>query len=312
MHGHATKLSVYRKSSDYEVVGIAEPDSQSKASAQKHPAFVDLQWLSIDQLLNIPDLDVVLVETQVKDSLDIALRCVQAGKHIHLDKPAGESLEQFERILRIAQDKQLVVQLGYMYRYNPAWLMLKELHSKGWLGEIFEVHAVMSKVISEPDRLELSRYSGGTMFELGCHLIDLVVDLLGPPGKVTGFGLHSGSQRDSLRDNMLAVLEYPKATASIKSSAIEVEGFARRHLCVCGTEGTVHIQPLDSPKVQLAFSKPRDKYTREYQEVTFPIPFERYVADAADMAAILRGEKSNRFSYAHDLTVQKTILEACK
>ncbi|MFM8573978.1 MAG: Gfo/Idh/MocA family protein, partial [Pirellula sp.] len=130
MHGHATKLSVYRKSSDYEVVGIAEPDSQSKASAQKHPAFVDLQWLSIDQLLNIPDLDVVLVETQVKDSLDIALRCVQAGKHIHLDKPAGESLEQFERILRIAQDKQLVVQMGYMYRYNPAWLMLKELHSK--------------------------------------------------------------------------------------------------------------------------------------------------------------------------------------
>ena len=37
--------------------------------------------------------------------------------------------------------------MGYMYRYNPAVVLLREFLKKGWLGEVFEVHAVMSKVV---------------------------------------------------------------------------------------------------------------------------------------------------------------------
>lgn len=309
-HGHASKITVYRNSIDYEVVGIAEPDEKLRDSAKNHAAYRGLNWMSVQELLNIKDLDVVLIETQVRDSLEYALMCVQAGKHIHLDKPAGESLELFERILKSADRQKLIVQMGYMYRYNPAWLLLKDFHRRGWLGDIFEVHAVMSKVIGDQDRIELAQYAGGTMFELGCHLIDLVVDLLGEPVGTHSFHRHSGAQPDMLRDNMLSVLEYPRATVSIKSSALEVEGFARRHLCVCGTRGTVHIQPLDKPKVQVAFSHPRGNYSQDYQEILFPKPFERYVADAADMAQVLRGEKENSFSFAHDLAVQRTILRA--
>ena len=90
-----------------------------------------------------------------------------------------------------------------------------------------------------------------------------------------------------------------------------IEGSARRHLTVCGTEGTVHIQPIDNPKIQLALSQPRDNYKREYQEISFP-SFQRYVADAADMAKILRGEKACDFSPEHDLRVQRTLLKACE
>ncbi len=109
---------------------------------------------------------------------------------------------------------------------------------------------------------------------------------------------------------MLAVFEYRKATATVKSSALEVEGFDRRHFVVCGTEGTFHIQPLDDPRASVALSKKRGDYQRGYQDVAFP-KFTRYVADAADMAQVIRGEKPSDFSYQHDLAVQTALLEAC-
>ncbi len=86
------------------------------------------------------------------------------------------------------------------------------------------------------------------MFELGCHIIDLTVGVLGAPQQVTAYPRHSLDADDTLLDNMLAVFEYPQATATVKSSALEVEGFDRRHFVVCGTEGTFHIQPLDDPR----------------------------------------------------------------
>ncbi|HEV3339664.1 MAG TPA: Gfo/Idh/MocA family oxidoreductase [Pirellulales bacterium] len=308
-HAHANKLSAYRQSADYEVVGVVEADEELRRRAATQPAFQGLAWMTQEQLLNVEGLQAVLVETRVRDLLATAEACLAAGKHVHLDKPAGESLPQYRRILQAAAKQKLLVQMGYMYRYSPAVVLLRDVRARGWLGEQFEVAAVMSKVVSPAERRKLAEYPGGTMFELGCHVIDLVVGLLGKPQRVTPFLRHAAEADDGLVDNMLAVLEYQKATATVRSTALEVEGFARRHLTVCGTEGTFHIQPLDDPAARVAFAAPHGEYRAGYQDIRFA-KFERYVADAADMAAILRGEKESRFSYEHDLAVQETVLRA--
>ena len=308
-HAHASKLSVYRASPDYEVVGIVEPDPVLRQRAEKQAVYQGLPWMTQEQLLQTPGLQAVLVETRVRDLLAAAKACVDAGKHVHLDKPAGESLATYRHILKQAEEKRLMVQMGYMFRYNPAIVLLRKFLADGWLGEVFEVHAVMSKVVGSGQRRELAEYPGGIMFELGCHILDLVIGILGKPDTVTSYARHSGKFDDGLVDNMLAVLTYPKATATVKSSAIEVEGGDRRHLVVCGTEGTFHIQPLDNPSARVALSGPRGGYKQGYQTITFP-KYERYIDDAADMAKVIRGEKANEFSYEHDLTVQSTLLKA--
>ena len=310
-HAHASKLSVYRQSKDYEVVGIVEPDVALRKRAESQAAFRDLPWMTREQLLNQPGLQAVLVETHVRDSLDAAEACVAAGKHIHLDKPAGQSLPQFQRILQEAARQQLMVQMGYMYRYNPAVVLLREYLREGWLGEPFEVHAVMSKVVGREDRQHLAFYPGGMMFELGCHLLDLVIKILGPPAEVTGFAQHAAEADDSLLDNMLAVLSYPRALATVKSSAMEVQGGDRRHLVVCGTEGTFHIQPLDNPSIRLTLAKPRGDFQAGTHAIALP-RYTRYIDDAADMAQVIRGEKQTDFPYQHDLAVQRTLLQACR
>ena len=310
-HGHATKLAGYRRSADYEVVGIVEPDEALRKRAESEPAFRDLKWMTREELLNVPGLQAVLVETRVRDLLDNAEACVAAGKHVSIDKPAGESLPQFRRILESATKQKLLVQMGYMYRYNPAVVMLRDFLKKGWLGEVFEVHAVMSKVVDPAQRKELAAYRGGIMFELGCHVIDLVVGILGRPKEIAGFSQHASKIDDKLADNMLAVLTYPKALASVKSSAMEYDGFARRHLAVCGTEGTFQIQPLDNPSARFTLSRMREMYQdRKPYDKKFS-DYARYVADAADMARIIRGEKPSDFPPEHDLAVQETLLKAC-
>src|SRR5688572_7772150 len=180
-HGHAAKLGVYRRSPDYEVVGVVEQDAALRRRAEGQAVYQGLPWMTGEQLLNVPGLQAVLVETRVRDLLDAAEACVAAGKHVHLDKPAGESLPQFKRILDAAAKQQLLVQMGYMYRYNPAVVLLREFLTKGWMGEVFEVHAVMSKVVGVDERKQLARFRGGMMFELGCHILDLVIGVLGKP-----------------------------------------------------------------------------------------------------------------------------------
>lgn len=309
-HAHASKLSAYRTSADYEVVGVVEPDEALRKQAENAAPYRDLKWLTREQLLATPGLQAVLVETRVRDLLDTAEACVTAGMHVHIDKPAGESLPQLKRIHDAAAKKKLLVQMGYMYRYNPAVVLLREFLKKGWLGEVFEVHAVMSKVVPAAERKRLAEYRGGIMFELGCHVLDLVIGVLGKPKDVAAFNRHSSALDDKLLDNMLAVLSYPRATAGVKSSAIEVEGGDRRHLVVCGTEGTFHIQPLDNPAARVSLSQARGEYKKGTQEVKFP-KYARYVDDAADMARVVRGEKPFGFSAEHDLAVQETLLRAC-
>src|SRR5438046_6003927 len=80
-HAHATKLAVYRRSPDYEVVGVAEPDEALRKRAESQPAFRDVKWMTRAELLNTPGLQAVLVETRVRDLLDTAAACVAAGKH---------------------------------------------------------------------------------------------------------------------------------------------------------------------------------------------------------------------------------------
>ena len=126
----------------------------------------------------------------------------------------------------------------------------------------------MSKVVNAESRRRLSKYRGGIMFELGCHIMDLTVGVLGKPDAVSSFRQHASKVDDKLVDNMLAVLVYPRAIASVKSSAMEVEGFARRHFVLCGSEGTFHIEPLDNPSARVALSKSRAKYRRGYPNTT--------------------------------------------
>ena len=310
-HAHAAgKMDTLRHSDDFELVGVVEPDPQRRAAAEKTQTYAGLPWVNEGHLLNTPDLQAVAVETDVKDLVPTAARCIAAGKHVHLDKPAGESLAAFKRLLDDATRRKLTVQMGYMLRYNPAFQLCFQLVRDGSLGDVFSIDATMSKVIGAAERKPLLPYRGGGMFELGGHIIDPVINILGRPTKVTACNRHCSPLDDGLADNQLAVLEYPKATVTVRVALVEIDGGARRQFVVCGTKGTFDIRPIEPPQARLALDAPRAGYKKGYQDVTFTRGGGRYDGDFADLAKVIRGEKAFGFSTGHDLAVEETLLLA--
>ena len=311
-HAHAAgKMETMRKSDEYEVVGVVEPDAERRAAAEKSKTYEGVPWMTEEQLLNLPGLQAVAVETTVKDLVPTGTRCIAAGKHIHLDKPGGESLPAFKALLDDATRRKLTVQMGYMFRYNPAFLLCFQLLREGALGEVFSIDTAMSKLIGPSERQGLLPYRGGSMFELGCHVIDAVVTVLGRPDKVTPHRRSVSALGDGWSDNDLAVLDYPRATVTVRSAMVEVDGGNRRNFIVCGTKGTLAIQPLEPAAARLTLDAPHGEYKRGYQDVNFPKSGGRYDRDFADFAKVIRGEKAFDFTPEHDLAVQETLLLAC-
>jgi len=273
-HEHASaKMETFRKLSDqYEVVGIAESNPELRKKRESTPAYRGLTWMTEAQLLNTKGLQVVAVEVNSGDDrlIPITANCIDAGMHVHLDKPGGQSLSAFKKVLDEAGRRKLAVQLGYMYRNNPAVQFCQRAVREGWLGQVFEVHCVMNRMHSVSYRKYLSQFRGGTMFIFACHLIDLVVSLLGKPDRIVSFERQT---RDDVKmcDNGLIVFEYPRTTVTIRTASLEVEGYQRRQLVVCGDQGTIDIQPLETfycrppqpQKLRLALSQARDSTRRD-------------------------------------------------
>ncbi len=311
-HGHASgKFETLTKLSEhFEVVGVVEEDAAQRDRVQKTAPFQSCTWLTVDQLLSQPGLQLVLIETEIDQLLNMAEKCLRASLHVHLDKPAGASMEQFQRVAKVATETKRIIQLGYMFRSNPAFQFLFKAVKQGWLGEVFEIHGVISKKLASSDRADPTRYRGGSMFELGCHLIDAVVTILGKPQSITPFNTKTTPEVDQLNDNCLSVFRYPKATASIRSSMVEIDGGRRRQLVVCGTKGTIEILPLEPPQLTLTLEQAIGGFRKGTQNVELPKMTGRYDGDLLSLVSAIRGENEYPYSLQHDLTVQECVLKA--
>ena len=244
-HGEAKMKAVRKFPELFEVIGYAEENERWIEKRGENEGYAGLPRLSVEEI--IERSDAVLIECDVWDLDKYARMCIEAGKHIHMDKPASESPEDFGAMLALAKKKELVVQLGYMYRYNPAVQRCFEHIKNGDLGEIYSINAEMSTFHPQSYKKWLTNFGGGIMYILGSHLVDLIVYILGKPEKITTFMKHTGLDGVDFEDNNLAVLEYDKALARIFVSSVEVNGWGRRQLMVSGSKGTVDIRPLERP-----------------------------------------------------------------
>jgi predicted dehydrogenase len=298
-HAHAAgKMAALRSLSDiWEVVGVAAVKG-----------YEGVPLLTEAQLLGTPDLKAVAVETEMEKSCATALRCIQAGKHVHLDKPGALQHDEYKAMRLEAEKRGLTVQMGYMLRYNPAFELLFQAVREGWLGEITEIDAAMGKLGDAKQRGILGALAGGGMFELAGHVIDAAVMVLGKPQSVTAFS--TPTQDDGVKDNQLAVLQYAKATAVIRCNHTDPFGGPRRRFNVTGTEGTFEILPLESGKVNLSLTKARGSYKKGTQSFQLSVPKDRYAGEFTDLAQVVRGEKKLAWDATHDIAVHETVLRA--
>jgi predicted dehydrogenase len=253
---------------------------------------------------------IIVVESAVRDHARDALLALQAGKHVHVEKPPASSLREVQEMVSLAQGRHLVLQMGYMWRYHPGFLAVFEAAQKGWLGEIFLVRGAISNFLAPARRPQWGEFKGGSMFDLGSHLIDAAARLLGKPQKVTAFLHRHGQATDQLNDNNVAVLEYDKAQAVITNTALQRTETPQRSFEVLGSNGSALLSPIEPPELQFEFVKAAGPYHKGTQIVGLP-EYRRHAADFAALAAAVRGQSALSVTPEEELAVQETLLKAC-
>lgn len=307
----------------FEFVGLCEPNPKIYEERIANDEFYRaLPFMSVEELLAAKP-DAVLVEGYELDNVDVAIRCAEAGIHIHLDKPAGDDLDKFAKLLEIAKKNKVAVQMGYMYRYNHAVQYCLEKIKDGTLGEVYQVDAFMDTCHDPEKRMWMKDFPGGNMFFLGCHMVDFVYLMMGAPKKVIPFNRRTHIDGTDVVDHACAVLDYGNAVSTVRATSTQVNGFGRRQLVVCGTKGSIEIKPLeiktpgtDMLKTKLYLSTKEmvgeDIYNDHKVEIEIEPMIGRYNEMLLEFAEIVRGEKENPYDYDYEYEVHKLVLEACQ
>ncbi len=315
-HGHARgKLQAMLGNPDVEVAGVYEPDEERRSKLQENGGWSHNVYWFKDAAEMLADDSIVAIASEGNnaESLDQTEEIVNAGKHVWYDKPAGENWEQWQRVIATAQEKSLLVQMGYMLRYHSSFRQVTDWARSGFLGNVFSVRAHMSTNISKEARTRISQHIGGIFFDLGGHVLDQIVWMLGRPEKVTSFLRNDGGSVEPFKDNTLTVYEYEKGMAFITISALEPRPIARRFE-VYGTEGSaIIVEPFEpGHTIRLCLHDAKDGYSQGEQIVQIDGESRQrtYELELVAFLATIKGEQPPDRPMSHELLVQETLLRA--
>lgn len=316
LHDHAFGMTetVRRYPEIFDFVGYV-PEKCTESDGITNAYVYDGAPVMTEEELFNSGVDAVLVESFELDNIKIAQRCIDRGIHVHIDKPAGDDIAAFEKLLRDAKTKALTVQMSYMYRYNPSVKECYRRFKSGELGEIYEVDAIMNTHHDPQKRKWLNQFPGGIMFYLGCHMIDLIYMFQGTPKNIVTFNKSTGFDGVNSPDSTLAVFEYEKGASIARATSTEINGYGRRQLVVCASNATYRIEPLERRTRTFYTDNTFDEiYTDKKKELIFDdvaSDGRRYDEMLLEFAACVRGEITNPYTYEYELQLQKLILASC-
>jgi len=220
---------------------------------EKYPAARILT--TFEELIADPEINLVIICSPNLLHYPQAKAALQAGKHVVVEKPFTVNSAQAEELIEIAQQAGRHIFPFHNRRWDSDLLTIKHIIEQGYLGKIVEFESRFDRFTPEISRAAW-RYQqvegGGTLFDLGIHLIDQAVSLFGPPEGVFArlFNQRDGSVTD---DSFDLKLIYPDLNVSLKAGVFVKEPGPRFQ--VHGTHGSFIKYGLDAQEAQLRKGK---------------------------------------------------------
>ncbi len=143
---------------------------------------------SIEELVSLPGLDLVVITTSNDTHFDFAAKAMRAGKHVVVDKPFTNTLEEAEELMKISASTGKVLSVYQNRRYASDFITMKELLAQKVLGDVHEFNATYDRYRPEPIPgawREVNKPGSGVLYDLGPHLLDQAMNLFGHPLSIT-------------------------------------------------------------------------------------------------------------------------------
>jgi predicted dehydrogenase len=238
----------------------------------------------VDELLADPELEAVAIATHVPSHAPLALRALEAGKHVFVEKPLAQSVAEAEEVVAAAEGSGSVLMVGHLLEYHPGVEKLREIADSGDLGDIHYVYS---------NRLNLGklRADENALWSLGAHDVAVVLLLAGEePSEATAFG--QSYMRHGVEDVVFCHLRFPSGLlAHLHLSWLDPH--KERRFTVVGSQRMATFDDMELERKVTVYDKGFDEDFSSYGE---------YIARSGDIwSPRISNEEPLRIECAHFL-----------
>ena len=285
-----------------EVVACADLNPEAaKAKATENGCVAQ----TVDELLANPNVDLVINLTIPAVHAEVSLAALNAGKHVHCEKPLAVHLDDARKVLDLAAEKGLLVGCAPDTFLGAGLQTARKMVDDGWIGNVLSGTAFMMSRGPEswhPNPAFFYQVGGGPMFDIGPYYITALVHLLGPVKEVSGVTTRAFEERIATSKEQfgkllpVSVPTHSSGTLVFHSGAVvtatisfDVHRHGHSPIELYGTEGSLKVPDPNTFGGPLEVWTPTTGEWRN-QALSFPYSENSRSIGAADMAcAILSG-----------------------
>ena len=210
---------------------------------------------SLEELLNDREIELIIVNTPDQTHFEYAKQCLEAGKHVVVEKPLTLTVAEGEALIALARQHKRVLSVFQNRRWDGDFLTVRRIVSEQMLGRLidYEAHYDRYRNYIQANTWKEQAASGtGILFNLGAHMIDQALVLFGMPYAVTAHlkTMRTGGEVDDWYDIRL---HYPTLNVNLKASLLVREPGPRYMLH--GTAGSFLKWGLDPQEEALRQGK---------------------------------------------------------
>ena len=212
----------------------------------------------LGELLADPDLDAIVVATDVPSHASVATAVLRAGKHCFVEKPLAQSAAEAAAVAEEAAAAERVLMVGHLLEYHPGIEKLKEIVDSGELGEVYYVYS---------NRLNLGqiRDQENALWSLGAHDISVLLHLFDgeEPSEVVAHG--RSFMREGVEDVVFCYLRFPSgAIAHMHLSWLDPHKM--RKMTVVGRERMAVFDDMELERKLTVYEKAPEQPAETYGE----------------------------------------------
>lgn len=225
------------------LAGVADVRHESAVLFAKE--YNTTAYASVVAMLADPAVDAVCICTPSGFHVNCALAALEAGKHILVEKPLAVTVEDCDRIIKLAKEKGRVAGVISQFRFTDSVQHLREMLQQGRLGKIITGELLM-KYHRSQEYYDSSSWrgtwelDGGSLMNQGIHGVDAMLYLLGPAESVSGY-MDTMTHKMEAEDTAVAAVKFKNGALVVIQSTTSAYKGAPRHISIVGTKGSVII-----------------------------------------------------------------------
>jgi UDP-N-acetylglucosamine 3-dehydrogenase len=207
---------------------VAVCDTDKERAEQFADKFNCAAYSDYQEMLDKEEIDAVSIVVPTKFHKEVALDVIEQGKHVLVEKPIADTIENAKEIIHAAKKRNVKLMIGHIERFNPAVIKLKEIVKEGRIGNIISL--IARRVGLFPPQMK----DANVVIDLAVHDIDIMSYILDKKPEL--IAARSGKALISKRDDYAELfLNYAGVNGFVQVNWITP--IKIRNLSITGTKG---------------------------------------------------------------------------